>query len=147
MKKIILVALLLATTGGALYYFLSTKKGNSNHQTSFQKTLLGEWKIDSVALSKKDSGNAIALFALSLDSNFLKYTYDFKDDGAIIKKLGDSIYTEKIGYQLKDSVTIVYKEGESADESFELKLSSKEKNGFVLMDKDSTRYFFKRQIK
>lgn len=145
MKKIILVAVLLAASGGALYYLLNTKQLITPQNNSFKQILLGEWKIDSVALSKKNSGNAIALFALALDSNFLKYTYDFKQNGTITKKLGDSTLAKKHTYQLKDSATIVFTEGDSDSESFELKLSSKEKNGFVLMDKDSTNYYFKRQ--
>ncbi len=145
MKKIILVAVLLAASGGALYYLLNTKQLITPQNNSIKQILLGEWKIDSVALSKKDSGNVIALFALALDSNFLNYTYDFKEDGAIIKKLGDSIYTEKNSYQLKDSATIVFTEDDSDSESFVFKLASKEKNGFVLMDKDSTNYYFKRK--
>ena len=145
MKKIILAVILLAAAGGAVYYFLSSKKADIPQQTSFKQTLLGEWKIDSVALSKKDSGNAIALFALALDSNFSKYTYDFKEDGTIIKMLGDSTLAEKNSNQLKDSATIVFTEGDGTAESFEMKLSAKEKNWFVLMDKDSTNYYFKKQ--
>lgn len=145
MKKIILAVILLAAAGGAVYYFLTQKKAGIPQQTSFKQMLLGEWKIDSVALSKKDSGNAIALFALALDSNFLKYTYDFKEDGTIIKMLGDSTLAEKNSYQLKDSVTIVFTEEGGTVESFELKLSANEKKWFVLMDKDSTNYYFKKQ--
>lgn len=145
MKKIILAVILLAAAGGAVYYFLSSKKASIPQQTSFKQMLLGEWKIDSVALSKKDSGNAIALFALALDSNFLKYTYDFTEDGTIIKMLGDSTLSEKNSYQLKDSATIVFTEGDGAAESFELKLSAKDEKWFVLMDKDSTNYYFKKQ--
>lgn len=145
MKKIILAVILLAAAGGAVYYFLSSKRASVPQQTSFKQMLLGEWKIDSVALSKNGSGNAIALFAMALDSNFLKHTYEFKDDGSIITKLGDSTLAEKNNYQLKDSVTIVFTEGNGIAESFELKRSAKENEWFVLMDKDSTNYYFKKQ--
>jgi hypothetical protein len=142
MKQIILVVILLAATGGALYYLLQNKKTNEVQQTTFQQMLNGEWKIDSVALSKKDSGNVIALMALALDSNFLKYTYDFKENGGIVKKLGDSTLVDQLSYKMKDSATIILSETGSTDEVFELKLISTNKNRFALMDKDSTNYYF-----
>lgn len=141
MKKLFIAAVLIAALGGALYYFSEMQKPQSA-SPGLKNVVIGIWQIDSVALSAKDSGNAIALFALSLNSNFLKYSYEFKEDGAIIKKLGDSTLAEKINYQFKDSAGIIITE----DETFELMFTEKLKDGFVLMDKDSAAYYFKRKL-
>lgn len=146
MKKIILAVIVIAAAGGALYYFLQNKKTGEVQQTSFEQMLKGEWKIDSVALSKKDSGNVIALMALAIDSNFLKYTYDFKDNGGIIQKLGDSTVTDRLSYKLKDSTAITITENGSSAEMFDLRAVSKEKDRIALIDKDSTTYYFVKQV-
>lgn len=144
MKKMLWIAILMAATGGALYYLFGMNEKDKAPGNSVQQTITGEWKIDSVAMSKKDSTKTIALLVLALDTNFTKYSYAVHEDGRIIKKLGDSTLAEKIRYQIKDSTGIViHEDGDST--SFELKFTEKQKDGFVLMDKDSTVYFFKRK--
>lgn len=141
MKQIILAVVLLAAAGGTLYFLFQKE---SPQPTSFQQELMGEWQIDSVALSKKDSTKTLALLILALDSNFTKYSYELKEDVSIVKKLGDSILKEKISYRLKDSTAFIIKD-EAGNLSYELKFIDRTTSDFILMDTDSTRYYFKRK--
>jgi nickel-dependent lactate racemase len=96
-------------------------------------------------VGKKDSGVVFGLMILAIDSNYLRYTYTFAKDGAIEKKLGDSIINEQLSYIVKDSTEFVFVEGDSTKETFSNKIVSFDKNNFTLMATDSTLLFFKRQ--
>jgi len=144
MKKLFIAAVLIAALGGALYYYFEMRKPQSGNPV-FKDELIGTWKIDSVAVGKKDSGVVFGLMVLALDSNYLHYTYTFAKDGGIEKRLGDSTINEKLSYIVKDSTEFVFVEGDSTKETFSNKIVSFDKNNFTLMATDSTLLFFKRQ--
>jgi hypothetical protein len=144
MKKLFISAVLTALLGGALYYYYEMRKPQSVNPV-FKDEVIGTWKIDSVAVGKKDSGVVFGLLVLALDSNYMSYTYTFEKDGAIQKKLGDSTIKEKLSYIVKDSTEFVFVEGDSTKETFSNKIVSFGKNNFTLMATDSTLLFFKRQ--
>lgn len=143
MKKLFIAAVLIAALGGALYYY-EMRKPQSNNPV-FKDEVIGTWKIDSVAVGKKDSSVVFGLMVLALDSNYLHYTYTFAKDGGIEKRLGDSTINEKLSYIVKDSTEFVFVEGDSTKETFSNKIVSFNKNNFTLMATDSTLLFFKRQ--
>lgn len=140
MKKIILAVILLAAAGGAVYWYFQTKKPVT---TSYQQTIIGSWKIDSVAA--KDSNYAIGLLAMALDSNFTKYHFWFKEDGSITQMLGDSIVPVKHGYEWKDSASLVFTEGDSLTEKHPVQILSLSKEQFLIMNADSSIFYFKKQ--
>jgi hypothetical protein len=144
MKKILLVAILMAAAGGALYYFLETKKPK-RVSNLLGDHISGTWKIDSVSLTPKDTGNVFGLFIMAIDSNYLKYTYTFSKDGSIEKKLGDSTIPEKINYVMKDSSQLVFIAGDSTKEEFSNKIISFNNNQFTVLATDSSILYFKRQ--
>lgn len=143
MKKIILAAILLAALGGALYYYQQTTKTSVPSSTAYQQTIIGEWKIDSVA-SPKPADN-IVLLAMTMDTNFLKYHFQFKEDGSITQLLGDSIFPVKRGYEWKDSANLVFKEGDSLSEKNPVQILSLSKEHFSIMSVDSSVFYFKKQ--
>jgi hypothetical protein len=143
MKKLFMVAIVLAALGGALYYFFEMRK-TKPAPVSFRENLIGTWKIDSVATSKKDSGNVLGLMIMALDSNYLNYTYKFTTDGSVEKNLGDSL-VEKLSYQMKDSAQITFVAGDSTKEEFNNAVVSFDKQQFTLLASDSSLLFFKRQ--
>jgi hypothetical protein len=143
MKKLIIAAVLIAALGGALYYFFEMRKPNLKNPV-FKEEVIGTWKIDSVALSTKDSGNVLGLSILAIDSNYHNYLYQFSTDGFVEKKLGDSL-VEKLIYQLKDSALITFVAGDSTKEEFNNSIISFDKQQFTLMASDSSILFFKKQ--
>lgn len=143
MKKLFMVAIVLAALGGALYYLFEMRQSKPTTD-SFQENLLGNWKIDSVALRTKDSGNVPGLMFMALDTNFLNYTYKFTTDGSVEKNLGDSL-VEKLNYQMKDSVQLTFVASDSTKEEFNNRVVSFDKQQFTLLASDSSLLFFKRQ--
>ncbi len=141
MKKIILAAILLAALGGALYYYQQTTKTSVPSSTAYQQTIIGEWKIDSVA-SPKPADNIVLL---AMDTNFLKYHFQFKEDGSITQLLGDSIVPVKLGYEWKDSANLVFKEGDSLSEKNPVQILTLRKEQFSIMSADSSVFYFKKQ--
>lgn len=142
MNKIILAAILLAALGGALYYYLQQSKTPDSSSTAYQQTIIGEWKIDSVAASKTP-GN-IAMLAMALDTNLMKYQFNFQKDGSITQLLGDSIVPVKRSYEWKDSAHLVFKEGETLSEIQPVQVLSFSKEQFSIMSTDSSVLYFKK---
>lgn len=138
-----MVAIVLAALGGALYYLFEMRK-STPATVSFRDNLIGTWKIDSVALSQNDSGNVLGLTILALDSNYLKYTYQFDKEGFVVKNLADTT-VEKLNYQLKDSTHLTFIAGDSTNEEFHNTIVSFDAGQFTLLASDSSLLFFKRQ--
>jgi hypothetical protein len=142
MKKLFIAAVLMAALGGALYYYFEMRSSKPS-PVSFKEQLTGTWKIDSVALSSKDSGNVIGLMIMALDSNYLNYTYTFAKDDVVEKKLDDSV-VEKLNYKLHDPVQLTFIAADSSKEEFNNTIVSFDSQQFTLRASDSTLLFFKR---
>lgn len=144
MKKIILAVILLAAAGGAVYFLLQNKKPAQQVQTSFQQTILGDWKIDSISTKENKTPAFLTLVA---DSNYNKCQFRFKEDGTIAQMLGDSILPVKHGYEWKDSVNLVLLEGDSLTEKIPVKVISLNEKELTLFTTDSTTIFYKKAEK
>lgn len=143
MKQIILAVILLAALGGALYYYQLSTKSSGTSSTAYQQTIIGEWKIDSVAAKK--SADNIGLLSMALDTNFSKYHFQFKEDGSITQLLGDSALPVKRGYEWKDSTSLIFAEGDSLSEKHPVQILSLSKEQFTIMNADSSVFYFKKQ--
>ena len=143
MKQIILAVILLAAAGGALYYYFQMKKTASTSSTAYQQTIIGEWKIDSVAA--KGSTNTTGFLLMALDTNFTKYHFQFKEDGSILQLLGDSVLPVKRGYEWKDSARLIFTEGDLLTEKHSVQVLSLSKEQFSIMNADSSVFYFKKQ--
>lgn len=142
MKKIILAVIVLAAAGGALYYYFQTKKPAVQTTASYQQNIIGEWMIDSVAAG--DSGS-IGLLMLSLDTNFTKYRFQFKEDGSITQLLNDSVLPLKRTYEWKDSFHLAIHEGDSLADQQPVQVLVLNADAFTIMHKDSSVFYFKKQ--
>ncbi|MEJ8818869.1 hypothetical protein [Lacibacter sp. H407] len=142
MKKIILAVIVLAAAGGALYYYYQTKKPAVQTTTSYQQNIIGEWMIDSVAAG--DSGS-IGLLMLSLDTNFTRYRFQFKEDGSITQLLNDTVLPLKRTYEWKDSVHLAINEGDSLTDQQSVQVLALTTDAFTIMHKDSSVFYFKKQ--
>lgn len=141
MKKIILAVILLAVAGGAVYWYVQAKKSAT---TSYQQTIIGDWKIDSIVT--KDSNNLIGLLAMALDPNLKNYHFQFKKDGSLIQLLGDSLVPIKHRYEWKDSASLVFIDGDSLSEKHSVQLLTLTNDQFLIRSTDSSLIYFKKQI-
>jgi hypothetical protein len=111
MKKIILAVILLAAVGGAVYLYSQRNRNiEPSLHTSYKETIIGDWKIDSIAAN---DSNSMGLLLLSLDSNLTNYTFRFAEDGVITQLLNDSIVPQRSKYEWKDSSQLIILEGDS----------------------------------
>jgi len=141
MKKIILAVILVAAAGGITYYLLQKKKQNITQQFK-QEQIIGKWKLDSLSATNDSSLVIIALIG-TLDSNFLKYHYDFRKEGIVVRSLDDSVQKDTARYEWTKEKQLLWKEqGDSTGNP--VIVTTLTKDSLVLKAKDSTTYYFKK---
>ena len=141
MKKLFIAVILLAAAGSIFYYYQQFKK-NKPPQLSSRELIIGNWSIDSLAVSNKDSNAQLRVGLIpASDSNYLRYQYHFREDGKVLKSLpGNSSDTSV--YEWKDEKTLYWKEKFTDSTGEYLQLLSLDSNRLVLQSKDSVSLFF-----
>lgn len=141
--KILFTVLLIAAIGGGAYYYFSTRS-NSSPQEAQKELIIGKWKMDSLDIHEKDSAAGIAILLLALDSNLVRYEYDFKTNGNVLVSLPDSANTDTSHYEWNDQDQLVWREylSDSTTEVFSVVLLNQD--SLVLQSQDSTKAFFHR---
>lgn len=141
MKKIILAVILLAAAGGGIYYLLQKKK--QTIITDFkQEQILGKWKMDSLIQGKDSASLFVGIMGI-VDSNLMKYDYDFRKEGVVVKFLKDSIQKDTTHYEwTKDNHLIWKEQGDSTGQT--LAVNKLNQDSLVLRTKDSTLIYFKK---
>jgi hypothetical protein len=141
MKKIILAVILVAAIGGAAYWLLQNKKQNAVIGFK-QEQIIGKWKLDSLSVKNDSTDLALALIT-ALDSNLMKYTYDFREDGKVLHLLQDSVLNDSSTYYwTKEKDLILKEQGEPVGDS--LNVEKLNRDSLVLRSKDSTTMYFKK---
>lgn len=116
MKKVF-IGLLIIAAGAGTYYFLQKKK-TENANTIQKELLTGKWKFKSVV--SNDSSYNLPGLLIALDSNLMKYRYDFKADGNIITSVADSVKADTSHYEWikKDQLVLKEKLTDSTGQTF-----------------------------
>lgn len=92
---------------------------------------------------KNDSPGLIIALIGTLDSNLLKFAYDFREDGKVLHMLNDSVINDSATYYWTNKKNLVFKEqGASIGDSLNVEKLNKE--SLVLRSKDSTTMYFKK---
>lgn len=141
MNKLLIGLLLLAAAGGA--FFLLKKKKEQPVATAINKEwIIGKWKIGNFQPGK-DPHAALFTGVMGLvDSNMLKYQYEFTTTGSILTSRGDSVTTDSLHYEWNKEDQLVWKEepGDSTGNIFSvLKLS---KDSLQVQTADSATFLF-----
>ena len=143
MKSIIMAALLIAAVGAGVYFLFFNKKKNSIAANQIQKELIvGKWKLDSLFQSK-DQEKLFAALAPMIDSNFKDYSFQFKQDGKILRLIKDSVQKDTTSYEWTKEYQLVFKQ---QDDSVGTKftVSKLNQDSLVLLSKDSSIAYFTR---
>lgn len=141
MKKIILAVILVAATGGITYYLFQNKKQTviSDFQ---QAQILGKWRMEFLKEGKDSASLLVGIIGM-LDSNLMKYDYDFRKEGMVIKFLKDSVRKDTTNYEWTKENCIIWKEpGDSTGES--LMVNVLNRDSLVVTTRDSTTIYFKK---
>ena len=139
MKKLILAVILLAAAGGVTYYLLKKQNTVTNFQ---QEKIIGKWKLDSLA-EGKDSASLLVSVMGMVDSNLMKYDYDFREGEVVVKFLKDSVQKDTTHYEWTKGNHLIWKEqGDSIGQA--LTVTTLNKDSLVLKTKDSTTIYFRK---
>lgn len=141
MKKTILAVILVAAVGGAAYYLLQKKKQNAVSNFK-QEQIIGKWNLDSITEGKDSASLFVGIMGM-IDSNIMKYDYDFRKEGIIVKLLKDSVQKDTTQYEwTKDNQLIWKEQGDSTGQA--LAITTLNTDSLVLKTKDSTTIYFKK---
>jgi hypothetical protein len=143
MKSIIMAVLLIAAVGTGVYFLFLNKKKNVLAGNEIQKELIiGTWKLDSLSQSK-DAPKLIGGLVTIADTNLANYSYQFKQDGKILRLLRDSVQKDTSTYEWTKEQQLVFKQ---QDDSTGTKfiVSKLNQDSLVLLSKDSSIAYFTR---
>ena len=141
MKSIIMAVLLIAAVGAGVYFLFLNKKKTEIASKEIQKELIvGKWKLDSLSQTK-DQVKLLGGLVKVIDSNFANYTYQFQQDGQVLRLFKDSVQKNNSRFEwTKDDQLLFKQEADSLGTSFTV--SRLNEDSLILQSKDSTTAFF-----
>ena len=142
MNKFILGLLLIAAAAG-IFFVLQQQKSNTTDGIN-KELIFGKWKIKSYD-AKTDSSNALFVGIMGIvDSNTLKYSYEFTKDGKILRFLNDTISEDTSLFVWKKDMLLWIENKQ--DTVGELMLVNKLiKDSLLIQSDDSTKISFARE--
>lgn len=142
MKSIIMAVLLVAAVGAGVY-FLFLKKKNGIAGNDIQKELIiGKWKLDSLSQSK-DAPKLIGGLVTIPDTNLTNYSYQFRQDGKILRLLRDSVQKDTSTYEWTKEQQLVFRQQDDSTAT-KFMVSKLNQDSLVLLSKDSSIAYFTR---
>jgi hypothetical protein len=143
MKKLFFGLLVIAAAGAAFFLLQKTHKPITDNNIQ-KEWILGKWKLNSLQPCKdSNSASTLALIAM-LDSNLLKYQYEFTKEGSILLSLGDSLSADSSRYEWNRENQLVWKENRNDSTGDILKIALLNKDSLLLQSKDSALLLFTR---
>ena len=140
MKKV-LTGLLIIAAGAGIFYFLQKKK----NETPIEKELLvGKWKLNSLDVKTKDSSAYYLATITTIDSNFTKYHYDFREDGNVFTSLPDAAKVDTSRYEWAKKNILTWKENPRDSTSEVFTVTKLTNDSLLLLSRDSATFVFSR---
>ena len=142
MNKFFLGLLLIAAVAGT---FFVLQKQKTNTTVGINKELIfGKWKIKSYD-ARSDASNALFVGMMALiDSNTLKYSYEFTKDGKILRFLGDTASKDTSLFEWKGNM-LLWKEEKEDTVGEQMLVNKLIKDTLLLQSDDSTQISFVRE--
>jgi len=140
MKKLFFGLLIVAVGAGA--FFLLNKQKTENNTGIQTELITGKWKLDSISPGK-DSNSTIGLIMM-LDSNLMKYDYEFKKNGDLLISLRDFLQADSSHYEWNKKQQLVLKDKRTDSTAEILDVVALNKDSLRLIDKDSSLILFTR---
>lgn len=121
MKKLIFGLLIIAAGAGAFFYF-KNKKLTIAKSPDQKEMILGKWKMNSIQTPVDSNSNFLVGIMGMVDSNLMKYYYEFTKDGSIHRSLGDSLTKDSSRYNWDDKDQLLWKEypSDTTGETFKI---------------------------
>jgi len=137
MKKLFIGLLIVAA--GAAIFFLLPKKDKPIPANNFQREqIIGKWKLDSLHFLSESKDKLMPGIMGMVDSNLVKYQYEFTKDGSIAFSLGDSIIKDSSRYEWDKERQLIWKEhpGDTSGNIFKVSLLNND--SLTLQSNDSS---------
>jgi hypothetical protein len=139
MKNVFIVLLIAAIGAGVYYYFNQKQKGSLSTPKAL---ILGKWKLDSMADKHIDTTRRWDALFISLDSAFRNYEVEVKKDIFISKSPNEEMKDTGY-YQFADHVNVLTWSNRDTTRA-KWSIERLDSAILILMDKDSTFFYFQR---
>ncbi|HEX7903171.1 MAG TPA: hypothetical protein VF487_04760 [Chitinophagaceae bacterium] len=141
MKKLF-IGLFIIAAGVAIFFYLRKKDKPTVASDIKKEWIVGQWKIESVH-SGKDAANNFMVGIMGLvDSNSMKYHYEFTKQGNILRSLGDYVSKDTSLYEWNKSNQLVWKQDKMDSTGSILTVATLNKDSLQLQTVDSTIFLF-----
>ena len=141
MKKVF-IWLLIVAAGAATFFLLQKKDKPIADNKIQQEWIVGKWKLDTLLFLKDSNNNFMVGIMGMVDSNLMKYRYEFTKDGAISCSLGDSLTKDSSRYEWTFENQLAWREYPSDTSGIIYNVSLLNKDSLVLQSKDSSIILF-----
>lgn len=121
MKKLFFGLLIIAAGAGAFFYF-KNKKLTIAKSPDQKELILGKWKMNSIQTPEDSNSNFLVGIMGMIDSNLMKYEYEFTKDGNIHRSFGDSLTKDGSRYEWDSKDQLVWKDypSDTTGETFKI---------------------------
>jgi hypothetical protein len=138
----LLIGLLVVAVGAGAYFFL-LKKEKPVADNEFKKEwIVGKWKMDALQPGKDSTTSFMVGIMALVDSNTMKYQYEFTREGTILHLLGDSVTKDTSHYVWNKEKQLVWKEDPSDSIGSVLQVLKLNKDSLQFQGTDSTVVLF-----
>lgn len=109
MKKLFF-GLLIAAAGAGAFFYIKNKKQIVEPSPDQKVLILGKWKMNSIQTPADSNSNILVGIMGMVDSNLMKYDYEFTKEGNIRRSLGDSLTKDSSRYEWDVKDQLVWKD-------------------------------------
>jgi hypothetical protein len=141
MKKLFFGLLIIAAGAGAFFYF-KNKKQIIAASPDQKELILGKWKMNSIQTPMDSSSSFMVGIMGMVDTNLMKYDYEFTKDGNIRRSLGDSLTKDSSRYEWNATDQLVWKDYPSDTTGELLKITRLTTDSLQLQSPDSAIIIF-----
>jgi hypothetical protein len=137
----LLIGLLIIAAGAGIYFYLRTKENTHSSNTINKDLLPGKWKIAALDVKNDSIGGLFTGIMALVDTNTVKYEYEFSGNGNILRSLGDSSVADTSMYKWEKDA-LLWKEDSSDTTGTLLHVVILTRDSLYLVDADSTAVLF-----
>ena len=138
----LIIGLLIIAAGAGVFFYLQKEKREVADSTVNKKELLGgKWRLDTYTQSSRPEFSPMVGVMALVDSNSMKYDYEFTRDGSVLRSINDSIFADTSHYEWKKDY-LLWKDNSNDSTGIELQVVQLNKDSLSLLSADSIALLF-----
>ncbi|HEX7844842.1 MAG TPA: hypothetical protein VF476_03515 [Chitinophagaceae bacterium] len=139
--KILFIVLLVAAIGAGAFFYLQKNKTTTGNDIK-KEWIVGKWKIDKFIPGSDSTANFMVGIIGLIDSNALRYHYDFTNEGNVLRSLGDSVTKDSSRYEWTKEKQLIWKEDAADSTGTKFSVLTLNKDSLLIRDADSVQVLF-----